>query len=258
MDGRHLAKVDAAATQILRKAPNREAIGPAGMPVGMTRAKIMYEICQHAAQELYGGHATGNRTSDQSTNQTVSHNALTRSTMPEETDYKRLQRHGLPSNLLVTYEKCPIVTAVSPELLKKSTDISKIYREEDKYNGDKQYESMRNKLNIFRRTCDFYGISVDQHAAVLPVMLNGPARDYYGTSMSRTISFGQAILLLCEYFETDDRRTDYKDEWNLLNFNETKDFAKRVAANFLSTDNCYGFCDHTSCQVLGGAVGIES
>ena len=233
-------KVDAAATQILRKALNREAIGPASMPVGMTRAKIMYEICQHAAQELYGGHTTGNRTSGQSTNQTVSHNAFTRSTMPEEPDYERLQRHGLPSNLLVTYEKCPIVTAVSPELLKKSTDISKIYRDEDKYNGDKQYESMRNKLNIFRRTCDFYGISVDEHAAVLPVMLDGPARDYYGTSMSRTISFGQAILLLCEYFETDDRRTDYKDEWNLLNFNDYR--ALHPEQNV--PDALNGFMDH--------------
>ncbi|CAK7564468.1 MAG: hypothetical protein SEPTF4163_002362 [Sporothrix epigloea] len=112
-------KVDQHAITAFRKAIAREDIGTDRFP-GKTRAKAMDMVCKNAVEE-YDNYSTIHRTALPSKSPEQSNDTANTDTVAE-----RLQRHGLPPNLLVTYQKCPDTNVVSPELLKKSTDIDEV------------------------------------------------------------------------------------------------------------------------------------
>lgn len=103
---------------------------------------------------------------------------------------------------------------------KSQIDLSKIYRDNDKYSGHSD-DVLDEKLCIFYEHCKKAGVQPSEYKDAFSTMLKGEALSYYyDTLIARSYGFKVMTQLLRGHFETPERERAHRQTWNTLRFED--------------------------------------
>ena len=93
------------------------------------------------------------------------------------------------------------------------TNLRKAYTQELKYCGAD--DSLSLKLEMFYDLCAENGITEDSYRIALPIMLSGQAHTYYYSTIAKfNLDFNDAVQMLRNQYETEQRQQKDFSEWS--------------------------------------------
>lgn len=103
------------------------------------------------------------------------------------------------------------------EYTREIVELTKMYREEDKYGGEDDGDSFRYKLNIFYDMCKRVNLPPSQYQKAFLLMLKGMAKDHYFSNRLTNTDFHQAVDAIGTFFEGAGFHQRALAKWNETN-----------------------------------------